>query len=258
MDNFHMKKLVLVGAVLVAVAVVAVLVIGSNIGSIVKKGVETVGPKITGTSITLGGVELSPSSGSGTIKDFVLGNPEGYKSAYAIRLGEATLEVDPKSVLSDKIHIKRVAVTNPEITIEGGLGDNNLKKILANIDAFTASEKSQPASDSGSKKKLQVDDFLLSGAKVDVKFAILGGKGLSVPLPDIHLSNLGAGGDGITAGELTKTVFNSVFEQVIPAVTKQLGQLGTLGKDLGKGAVDGAKGAVDKATKGLGDLFKKK
>ena len=253
-----MKKLVLVGAVLVAVTVVAVLVIGSNLGSIVKKGVETVGPKITGTSITLGGVELSPSSGSGTIKDLVLGNPEGYKSAYAIRLGEATLEVDPKSVLSDKIHIKRVAVTNPEITIEGGLGENNLKKILANIDAFTASEKSQPASDSGSKKKLQVDDFLLSGAKVDVKFGILGGKGLSVPLPDIHLSNLGTGGDGITAGELTKTVFNSVFEQVIPAVTRQLTQLGNLGKDLGNGAVDGAKGAVDKATKGLGDLFKKK
>ncbi len=249
-----MKKLALVAAVLLVVAAVALFVVGSNIGTIVKKGVETVGPKITGTPITLGGVELSPSSGSGTIKDFVLGNPEGYKSAFAIRLGEATLEVDPRSVLSDKIHIKRVAVSNPEITIEGGLGDNNLKKILANIDAFTASEKSKPASDSGSTKKLQVDDFLLSGAKVDVKFSILGGKGLSVPLPDIHLSNLGASGDGITAGELTKTIFNSVFEQVIPAVTKQLGQIG----NLGKGAVEGVGGAVDKATKGLGDLFKKK
>ena len=249
-----MKKLALVAAVLLFVAAVAIFVVGSNIGTIVKKGVETVGPKITGTSITLGGVELSPSSGSGTIKDFVLGNPEGYKSAFAIRLGEATLEVDPRSVLSDKIHIKRVAVSNPEITIEGGLGDNNLKKILANIDAFTASEKSQPATESGSKKKLQVDDFLLSGAKVEVKFSMLGGKGLSVPLPDIHLTNLGASGDGITAGELTKTVFNSVFEQVIPAVTKQLAQIG----NLGKGAVEGVGGAVDKATKGLGDLFKKK
>ncbi len=249
-----MKKLALVAAVLLVVAAVAIFVVGSNIGTIVKKGVETVGPKITGTSITLGGVELSPSSGSGTIKDFVLGNPEGYKSAFAIRLGEATLEVDPRSVLSDKIHIKRVAVSNPEITIEGGLGDNNLKKILANIDAFTASEKSQPATESGSKKKLQVDDFLLSGAKVEVKFSMLGGKGLSVPLPDIHLTNLGASGDGITAGELTKTVFNSVFEQVIPAVTKQLAQIG----NLGKGAVEGVGGAVDKATKGLGDLFKKK
>ncbi len=249
-----MKKFAVFGGALVVGIVVAVVLVGSNLGGIVKKGVETVGPKITGTPLTLGGVELSPSSGSGTIKDFVLGNPEGYQSAYAIRIGEATLEVDPKSVLSDKIHIKRVAVSNPQITIEGGLGDNNLKKILANIDAFTASEKKSGDTGGGSQKKLQVDDFVLTGAKVDVKFAILGGKGLSVPLPEIHLTNLGTGGDGITAGDLTKKVFGAVFEQVIPAVTSQLGNLG----NLGKGAVDGAKGTVDKATKGLGELFKKK
>jgi len=255
-DSRSVKKVILIIGVPVVIAIaVAVFLIGSNLGSIVKKGVETVGPRITGTTLTIEKVDLSPSSGSGTITGFVLGNPEGCKSPQAIRLGEAKLEVDPGSVLSDKIHVKSIAITDPQITIEGGLGDNNLKKILANIDAFTASEKTKAASgDSGSKVKLQVDDFTLKGARVDVKFGILGGKGLSVPIPDIHLSQLGTGADGITPGELAKKVFGSVFDEIIPAVTAQLGKLG----DLGKGAINGAAGAVDKVGKGLGDLFKKK
>ena len=246
-----MKKVLLIVAVLVVVAVVALFVVGSNLDGIVKKAVETAGPKITQTSVTLDGVSLSPRSGSGAIKGLTVGNPGGYSSPYAIKLGEAKLEVDPASVLSDKVHIRSIVVTEPQITIEGGLGDNNLKKILANIDSFTAGEKSGATADSGPKKKLQVDDFLLSGAKVDVRLSLLSGKPLSVTLPDIHLTNLGSGGDGITAGELSKRIFNAVLEQVIPAVTAQVGKLDGLGKDLGKGALDRAAG-------GLGDLFKKK
>ncbi len=166
--------------------------------------------------------------------------------------------MDPASVLSDKIHVKSIAVTGPQITIEGGLGDNNLRKILANIDSFTASEKTSASPSDSPKKKIQVDDFLLTGTKVDVRFAMLGGKGLSVNLPDIHLTQLGSTGDGLTPGELAKKVFGAVFEQVIPAVTAQIGKVGDLGKDLGKGAVENAKGALDKAAGGVGDLFKKK
>lgn len=253
-----MKKILLVLAVLAVVVVAALFFIGSNLDGIVKKAVETAGPPITQTTLTLDGVSLSPRSGSGALKGLTLGNPTGYSSPYAIKLGEAKLEVDPASVLTDKIHVRSIAVTGPQITIEGGIGDNNLKKILANIDSFTAGEKSGATSNTGPKKKLQVDDFLLSGAKVDVKFALLGGQPLSVTLPDIHLTNLGTSGDGITPGELSKKVFSAVFEQVIPAVTAQLGKLGNLGKEFGKGAMGNAKGAVDKAAGGLGNLFKKK
>jgi len=253
-----MKKILLILAMLAAVVVAALFFIGSNLDGIVKKAVETAGPPITQTTLTLDSVSLSPRSGSGALKGLTLGNPAGYTSPYAIKLGEAKLEVDPASVLTDKIHVRSIAVTGPQITIEGGLGDNNLKQIMANIDRFTAGEKTASTGDTGPKKKLQVDDFLLSGAKVDVKFALLGGKPLSVTLPDIHLTNIGNSGDGLTPGEPSKKVFRAVFEQMHPAVTAQVGKLGGLGKDIGKGTLDNAKGAVDKATGGLGDLFKKK
>lgn len=246
-----MKKVLIVVGVLAVVAIVAVYLVTSNLGGIVKKAVETAGPKITQTTLTLGSVSLSPSSGSGSIKDFTLGNPEGYKSDYSVKLGEAKLEVDPASVLSDKIHIKSIVVTDPHIIIEGGLTDNNLKKIQANVESFAGSEKSAPAGDSGPKKKLQVDDFLLSGAKVEVKIGMLGNSIPALTLPDIHLTNLGSGADGITPGELAKRVFSEVFGSVFTQVAAQAG-------NLGKGALDGAKGTLEKVGGGVGDLFKKK
>lgn len=253
-----MKKILIVLAAIVAVAIVAALVIGSNLGGIVKSAVETVGPKITQTTLTLDSVSLSPLSGSGSIKGFVLGNPAGYQSPYAIKLGEAKLEVDAKSVASDKIHIKSVKVTDPQITIEGGLTDNNLKKIQANVASFAGGEKAASSASSGPQKKLQVDDFLLTGAKVEVKLSIFGGHGPTIPLPDIHLTDLGAGDAGITPGDLAKRVFDAVFESVFTAVKSAAGNVGKGAMDAAKGLGEGAKGALEKAGSGLGDLFKKK
>ena len=254
-----MKKKILIGLGVVAVlAVVAGYVVFSNLGRIIKTGIETAGPKITQTTLTVGGVGVSPFSGSGSIRNFVLGNPEGYKSDFAVKLGEAKLELDPASVLSDKIHIKSIVVTDPHIIIEGGLTDNNLKKIQANVESFAGAEKSAPATDSGPKKKLQVDDFLLSGAKVEVKIGMLGNSLPTLTLPDIHLTNLGAGADGITPGELAKRVLGEVFGAVFTEVRVQGGKLGKGAVDAAKGLGEGAKGSLEKVGGGIGDLFKKK
>jgi uncharacterized protein involved in outer membrane biogenesis len=237
-----MKKVLIVIGVLLVVAVVAVIVLGSSLGRIVKAAIEQFGPKFTQTSVTVDSVSLSPTSGSGTVKNLTIGNPTGYTTPYAIRLGEATLSIDPQTILKDKVVIKSIRVVDPDINIEGGLGDNNLKKIMANLDSFTATEKGKPAEDTGAKKKLEVDDFVLTGAKVNVKFAMLGGAGTTVPLPDIHLSNLGAGPDGITPGELAKEVIGEITSKTLSTVASQVG-------NLGKGATDAAKGLLNGATK---------
>jgi hypothetical protein len=252
-----MKKILIGLGVVAVTVVVGVYLLQANLGRIIKAALESAGPKITQTTLTVGDVKLSPSSGSGSIRDFVLGNPEGYKAPYALKVDEAKLEVDPKSVLSDKIHIKSMVLMAPAIVIEGGLNDNNLKKIQASVESFAGKEKSDA---SGGKKKLQVDDFLLTGAKVEVRFALLGGQGTALTLPDIHLTNLGAGPDGITPGELSKLVFSAVFDGVLNQV-KSLALNGgaKAALDAVKGAGGGAaKNALEKVGGGVGDLFKKK
>lgn len=260
-----MKKIVLIVAAIAAVCLIALVVILTlSLGSIIKKGVETVGPQITKTEMKLDGANISLFSGSGTLKGFLIGNPEGYKTPSAIKVGEVSLGVKPGSVLSDKIHVTYVRVQGPEITFEGTLGtQNNLGKIMENVETATGgSNQNKPAdksADSGASRKFQVDDFLISGAKVNVSMTLLAGKSVTVSIPDIHFTNLGNGPEGISAAELTKKVLSQVNAETLKAVEKVLNDLGKQVTDLTReAATKGATQALDKATKSIGDLFKKK
>jgi uncharacterized protein involved in outer membrane biogenesis len=253
-----MKKILIgVGISLVVLVVIAVVVVGLFLDKAIKQGVETVGPQLTQVSIKLDDVKLSLLSGSGQIKGMVVGNPSGYKTPCALSLGSAALALKPSSLLSDKIVIQSINVQAPEITFEGGLSGNNLKQIQANVDAALGGGKAAPAAKpapdkSGASKKLQVDDFVISGGKIHVSVTGMAGKAVTVPLPDIHLSQLGTGPEGITVGELTKKVLDTILAKTVEAVGPAL-------NDIAKGAVDAAKdSAVKSATKGVNDLFKKK
>jgi hypothetical protein len=242
-----------------------VAVLGVSIfflGSIIKKGVETVGPQITKTEIRLDSATLSLLSGSGKLKGLLVGNPEGFKTQSAIKVGAVSVGVVAGSVLSDKVHVTQINVQAPEVTFEGGLTGTNLSKLLDNVQsAAGGSDKtSATTKDKSASKKLQVDDFVISGGKINLSIDAgpLGGKSATVPLPEIHLTNLGSGPDGITAADLTAKVLKELLQAAIPAAEKAV-------VNLGKGATDAVKEAgktateeVGKATKGIGDLFKKK
>src|SRR5881409_1074426 len=152
-----MKKLIIRGiVVLLVLLVVAVGVSIYFLGSIVKKGVETVGPQITGTEIKLDSATLSLLSGSGKLKGLLVGNPEGFKTESAIKVGSVSVGVVAGSVFSDKVRVTQVNVQAPEITFEGGLKGNNLSKLLDNVEASTGGkDKSAPASsNTASAKKI--------------------------------------------------------------------------------------------------------
>lgn len=254
-----MKKVIgVIAAVVVALLVLGILAALFFVNSLVKTGVETVGPKIAKVDMKLDGASVSLFSGEGGLKGLFVGNPEGYKTPSAIKAGQVSVAISPGSLLSDKIVVRRVAVESPEITFEGTLSGNNLSKILANVQAFTAAESGSAKKGESAGKKIQVDDFQITGGQINLSMTLLGGKAVKVPLPDIHLQNLGQGGDGITPGDLAERVFKAVLEGTTKAVSGALGNLGKeatgavkdLGQESGK--------QVEKVTKGIGDLFKKK
>jgi hypothetical protein len=151
--------------------------------------------------------------------------------------------------------IKSVRVEAPEITFELGAGGNNLSKILANVEAATGG-KSAPA-EAAPGKKLQVDEFLITGAKVRVGATALGGTA-PILLPEIRLSNLGTGPDGITAADLTQQVLKVLTDAAVKAAAGAVGEIGKgtvdAAKDIGKTATE----TVGGAAKGITDIFKKK
>ncbi|MEI7809464.1 MAG: AsmA family protein, partial [Verrucomicrobiota bacterium] len=186
-----MKKIIIrIVIVLVVLVVVGVIAVGFFLGDIIKAGMNTVGPKITQTTFVVNSISVSMLTGSAGVKGLVIGNPEGFKSPSAISVGKAAVSVAPFSVLSDKIVVKSVEVRDAEITFEGNpLGANNLKKLMDNVNAI-AGAPSAPAANTSAKtgekkpaKKLEVDDFLITGVKVQFN-------GTTLPLPPIRLSNL--------------------------------------------------------------------
>lgn len=251
-----MKKLLLrIALVLVVLVVVAVVAIGLSLNTAIKKGVETLGPKIAKVDVQLAGVNLSLLSGSGSIKGLVIGNPEGYKTPHAISVGSTSVSISPGSVLSDKIVVKSIRVEAPEITFEIGSGGSNLQKIQANLAATMGAggSPSQPATgEQKPGKKLQVDEVIITGGKVTLGAAILGGKVTEASLPEIRLKDLGTGPDGITGADLGNRLLAVIIDRAIKIGADELTKAG---KDaLNKTANE----AAGKATKALGDLLNKK
>jgi hypothetical protein len=261
-----MKKLIIRFLIaLLVVAVLALLAAGLFLDGAIKKGMETFGPKLTKVDIKLQSVSLSLFSGAGTVKGLVVGNPEGYKAPQAISVGTATLALKPGSLLADKIIIKSINVQGPEITYETDLKHNNLSKILSNVQEATGgggqepAKPKEPAQPKGAKpaKTLEVDDFVISGGKIHVSVTTLGGQAATIPLPDIHLQDLGTGPDGITPAELMKRVLEAVEKGATQAASGAVADIGKGAVYLTKDAGGLGTNAVDKVTKGLGGLFKK-
>ncbi|HTR40682.1 MAG TPA: hypothetical protein VMH87_03625 [Pseudomonadales bacterium] len=219
-----MKRIITtIVVIVVALIVVTLIVVGANLGRIVKDAINAYGPKMTQTSVTVDKVTLSILTGSAKVTSLVVGNPSGYKSPNAISLGTAAVGVDPMSLMSDKIVIRSIKLESPEVTFEGGLSGNNLSTILDNINATGKSGgtlSTNVAAQPKSEKKFEVDDLLITGAKANVILTDPVQRQVSVTLPDIHLTDLGKGGDGITATDLAQRTLSAITTATIEAAAK--------------------------------------
>ena len=243
------KKILVVSIIgLLAVILIAAIVIGANLDRIVKLSVETVAPTITQTPVTLDSAGISLLTGSASIKGLVVGNPPGYQTQSAIRIDKAAISLSPGSLLSDKIVIRSIEIHAPEITFEGNpFGANNLAKILDNVNGTPNTNGPIRPGTNKPAKKLEVDDFLLAGAKVHVHLTGFLYNDLDLTLPDIHLTDLGKDNGGVTVVELTQKVLQEVIHSTITAVGKEAGNIS--GKTVGN--------SVNKIKSGLGGFFGK-
>jgi hypothetical protein len=263
--EFMKKIIVRIAIVVVVLIVVALLVVFFSLDSIVKKGVERVGPMITKVDVKLEAAVVSPFGGSAELKKFILGNPEGYKSPFAISVGDIKVGAQMGSIMSDTIVVNEMKIQNCEINFEGGLTQNNLTKIEDNINGSSAEAGNQPKpknappqpGTSKSSKKFIVKDLLIEGTKLHAYLNIpaLGQKDLSLTVPPIHLTDIGTKEGGVTAEQLAQEIMKPLLASVTTAVTEQASNLG--GQLNGQLKNLGGSNTVNKIEKGIGNLFKK-
>jgi len=248
-----MKKWILLGGGALVAVIIIVLVVGvSNLGPMIKNAVNTYGPEMTKTEVRLGDVGVSLLSAEAELKDFLLGNPKGFKSPQAMSVKSIHLNVDEKSLTKNTIIIDKIEVVAPEINYEKIRGTDNFQTIMNNVKKSIGADKttSQPA-EKGKKaegKKILIRNFILRDGKVNLAMAVLDKNTLSVDLPDIHLKNVGQEKGGVSPAEAFKEIFAALYSKITsPAV------IDVFNKGLKELATD-TKATTEEAKKQLEDV----
>lgn len=249
-----MKKLLLILGIPLALLLIGAFVASFFLGSIVTKGINSFGPKITGTPVTLESAQISPLSGSGTLDKLFVGNPPGWKSDKAFSFAKVHVSVVPRSLLGDHIVVKEVLIDGPEFVYETKIVTSNIKELLASIEKNTGATgqkpADQPVSKEGKPLKFEVKSFRLENARVTLG---VGPTALTVPMPPLVLTDLGTKEGGITPDQLATKVVANILTHITRAVAESALKVGSAS---GAAATDAATGAAKKAEEGLKKLFK--
>lgn len=260
-----MKKWIYIGIGAIVVGI-AIIIFGlSNLGPIIKRAVNSYGPKITKTELHVADVSVSIFSAEAKIKQFFLGNPAGFKTPSAMNVGSVLVNVDEKSLTGSTILVDRVEVIRPEVTYEKKGKSDNFNTILQNISKTSDAEKGskkEPEKE-GVGKKLIIRNFIVKGGKVNLDVSVygIGDKQISATLPDIHLKDIGKKKNGALPAEAFKEIFAALYGEITsPAVTDVLNkELSSMGINLDSFEEDAIKKLGDTIGKeeNLKDIGKK-
>jgi uncharacterized protein involved in outer membrane biogenesis len=200
------------------------------LGSVVKAGVNKVGPRITQSKVELASASLSPLSGAGTLVGLSVGNPAGWTNGNALSVGRVHFVVEPLSILHDTVVINELTVEQAEFSYETHLVSSNIGDLMNNIEASVGNKTDAPVKDAKPRKYI-VRHFRLDRAKVTVG---VGSAAIPLAVPQIDLTNLGVAEGGLTSGQLAFALLRQVTPNIIAATTEATAHLnGTMGAAAG-------------------------
>lgn len=244
-----LKKIVIGLAVVVALIIAGSLFLGSNIDPIVKAMIEKYGTSATQAQTTVESVKISVTSGEGSISGFLLANPRGFTSDSAIKIGNVSLKIAPKSVFGKgPITIREIVIQKPEVTYEvAASGENNLKAIQRNAMAFRGNFAEDEATAEEKKKgpqeeprKIIIEKLVIEDGEATLNHELLKGKALAaIKIPSIQMTNIGKENGGVSPAAVTKLILNQLTTSSMDVAQSELvKQLGSQGLESIKGAVE--------------------
>lgn len=261
-----MKALLVVCLLALGLLFVVLVIIGTSLNGIVKTGVQTLGPEIMGVPVTLDEADLSLLSGEGQLTGLLVKNPQGFHTARALYLEDIRIRLDQKSLLTDTVIIEEVVIDGPEITYEGTLSGSNLSKIQENVEAYAASGSGGNVPDATSEragtqeKKVQINHFILKNVQIKLSATVLQGQALTIPLPNLHLRDIGKASGGATLQQVSSQIFEAIYAAITEAVSDS-DQLVERRMEQVEESVKELKGVAEKAAsevlKGLEGIFNK-
>lgn len=224
-----MKVIKLLGGVVglvIVVVVAAIVYLVINLNTVVKQGVETYGPEVTQTSVTLDKVNIGLFDGKGELKQFTVGNPEGFTSDHLLKWDTIRLKVDPASLRGDVVVIDDFTVEGININAEQKGYSTNLQKFLDGMK--TKSEPSQSKEEASPEKPSKEVRIALKHVKfannsvnlISEKYGTY-----TLTMPEFELNALGDPNVGLTPAELGAAILKPLVERARKQAEKKAKEL---------------------------------
>lgn len=192
-----------------------------NLDAIVKRGIAHYGSQMTQANVAVDAVEIRSTDGSGTVRGLVVGNPAGFHTPHALKVGAIEVAVDVRTIADPVVVVKRIVIESPDVIYEKGDSTTNFDAIQRNIAQSLG--PSTGARDGGSSaspaRKLIVDELVIRRAHARASAAALGGRSVSATLPDITLRNVGRAQGGVTPAQLGQIVARALTQRLMASIT---------------------------------------
>jgi hypothetical protein len=255
--NFVVLPLV----ILLVVIIAAFYLVGAGL---IKSGIEKAASSALGVPVTIKSIDLSIFQGHVGIKGLVVKNPPGYANETLLELGEAAVNLDIGSLMSDTVKIQLIKLDDTKLTMEQKGLSNNLKEILDNLPKEEKKAEPKPGEEG---KNLLINRLEITGTNVRVKLLPVPGKSdtVSLKLDPIIMDNLGTDKKlsiGILTAKVLKAIATGVAKQgagLLPDdMIKGIGSSLDKATEMGKAAAEEGKKALDsgkEAVEGIKGLF---
>src|SRR5256885_10366182 len=102
-------------------AVVVLLLAGGawwlhdNLDAIGKRGITHYGSQMTQAHVAVDAVQIRGTDGSGVVRGLVVGNPAGFRTAHAFRVGAIEVAVDMRTLTDSVVVVKRIVIESPDV-----------------------------------------------------------------------------------------------------------------------------------------------
>jgi hypothetical protein len=181
----------------------------------VAAAIERHGSALTGTSVDVDGVDLALSAGRVDLAGLTVGNPRGYDTDYAVRIGSAAVELDIGSLAGAVPVIQELVLDGALINAEQRAAASNLTDIQQHA---TAPSDQPPADDPG---RIVVERFRVRNARVLLTSEHLG-EPEELPLRDVVVENIGSATGGATYSEAAEAMLLPILAAARSAAAERL------------------------------------
>lgn len=226
-----MKKLIGVVLGVVVLALAGAVVFSSQI---VQAAVEKVGSRALGVPVTLENANVGFLSGSFKLQGLKVANLSGFEKDRALSFREVEIQVEPKSLMSNKIVVNKIVVRAPEVFYEGNLKTNNFKefkkylehqKSRSEVSAPKSSkaERSVASTSAPSQQKVQIDYVLIEQAAMHALLKTpVAEREFNLQLPKVEIEGIGNQKEGVDVQQALQTILQPFVMQIEAVALKKI------------------------------------